>query len=109
MVYEFKKAEMDYVGDVYAVDVDGITYLLVYSSLAEVKDNQLHWVVYLTDKTGNVLCESFAPFDFTRHNQIGELLNILADNARNRIRYLRFFRDIPSNIYGHPGTKAFFG
>lgn len=109
MVYEFKKAEMDYVGDVYAVDVDGITYLLVYSSLAEVKDNQLHWVVYLTDKTGNVLCESFAPFDFTRHNQIGELLNILADNARNKIgvdfseTFHRIYMDILER------KKAFFG
>jgi hypothetical protein len=85
MVYGFKKAEMDYAGDVYAIDVDGETYLLVYSSLTEVRDNQLRWVIYLTDRVGNVLCESCASFDFARHNQIEELLNLLADNARNKI------------------------
>jgi hypothetical protein len=109
MVYGFKKAEMDYAGDVYTIDVDGKTYLLVYSSLTEVKDNQLHWVVYLTDNVGNVLCESFTPFRFARHNQIQELLNLLAENARNKIGvdFSETFKRIYMDILER--KKAFFG
>jgi hypothetical protein len=109
MVYGFKKAEMDYAGDVHAIDVGGGIYLLVYSSLAEVRDNQLRWVIYLTDRVGNVLCESFAPFDFARHNQIEELLNLLAENARNKIGvdFSETFNRIYTDILER--KKAFFG
>ena len=68
MVYGFKKAEMDYAGDVYTIDVEGKTYVLVYSSVTEVKDNQLHWVIYLTDNVGNVICESFRLCDFSKYS-----------------------------------------
>jgi len=37
MVYEFSEEEMDYTGDVYTIDVDKITYLLVRSSIPALK------------------------------------------------------------------------
>ena len=39
MVYEFSEEEMDYTGDVYTIDVDKTTYLLVRSSIPALKGN----------------------------------------------------------------------
>jgi len=86
MVYEFRKAEMDCSGDVYTIDVDNTTYLLVFSSIPVLKDNKLCWVLYLTDKKGNVLCDASVSFGLGRFNNITEeLLGLLADGAKGKI------------------------
>ena len=86
MVYEFRKEAMDYTGDVYTIDADKKTYLLVRSSIPELKGNKLRWVIYLTDEKGNVLCDASAPFGFARFNDVTEeLLDLLADKAKKKI------------------------
>jgi len=86
MVYEFRKEEMDYTGDVYMIDVDKTTYLLVRSSIPALKGNKLRWVIYLTDEKGNVLCDASASFGLARYNNVTEeLLNRLANKAKKKI------------------------
>jgi len=86
MVYEFSDEEMDYTGDVYTIDVDKTTYLLVRSSIPGLKGNKLCWVIYLTDEKGNVLCDASASFGLARYNNVTEeLLNRLANKTKKKI------------------------
>lgn len=86
MVYEFRKEEMDCTGDVYTIEVDDTTYLLVLSPIPGLKANKLRWVIYLTDKKGNVLSDSSAPFGSASFKKvIEELLNRLANKAKKKI------------------------
>jgi hypothetical protein len=66
------------------LEADKETFLLVRSSLPELKDRKLRWVIYLTDKKGNVLSDASAPFGFARSNDvIKELLDLLTGNAKH--------------------------
>jgi hypothetical protein len=86
MVYEFRKEEMDCTGDVYTIDVDDTTYLLVLSSIPALKASKLRWVIYLTDKKGNLLCDASVSFGLARYNNVTEeLLNHLANKAKKKI------------------------
>ena len=87
MVYEFRKEELECSGDVYTINVDNTTYLLVLSTMPAMKGNKLLWITYLTDKKGNVLCNASVPFGLGRFdNIIEELLGRLADGAKKKIR-----------------------
>jgi hypothetical protein len=86
MVYEFRKEELECTGDVYTINVDNITYLLVLSTIPVLKGNKLRWITYLTDKKGNVLCNASVPFGLGRFNNITEeLLGRLANGAKKKI------------------------
>lgn len=87
MVYEFRKEEMECTGDVYTINVDNTTYLLVLSTIPALKSSKLRWVIYLTDKKGNVLCNASVPFGLGRFNNVTEeLLGRLANGAKKKIR-----------------------
>lgn len=86
MVYEFRREELDCTGDVYTIDVDDTTYLLVLSTIPTLKGNKLCWVIYLTDKKGNVICNSSVSFGLGRFNNLTEeLLSRLANGAKKKI------------------------
>ena len=81
MVYDFRKEELDCSGDVYKINVDNTTYLLVLSAIPVLKGKKLRWVIYLTDKKGNVLCDASVSFGLERFNNITEELLGLAFSA----------------------------
>jgi hypothetical protein len=86
MVYDFRKEELDCTGDVYKIKVDNTTYLLVLSAIPVLKGKKLRWVIYLTDKKGNVLCDASVSFGLERFNNITEeLLGLLGDGAKKKI------------------------
>lgn len=86
MVYDFRKEELDCSGDAYKINVDNTTYLLVLSAIPVLKGKKLRWVIYLTDKKGNVLCDASVSFGLERFNNITEeLLGLLADGAKKKL------------------------
>jgi hypothetical protein len=103
MVYGFRKQEMDYTGELYAIDVDNTTYLLVLSSIPSVKGNKLRWVVYLTDEKGNVLCDTSVSFGLAGFNNItDELLRLLSNKAKKKtgVDFSDTFMDIMARNMG---------
>ena len=86
MVYKFREEELDCTGNVYTINVDNTTYLLVLSSIPALKANKLRWVIYLTDKKGNVLCDASVSFGVGRFNNVTEeLLGRLANGAKKKL------------------------
>lgn len=86
MIYNFRKEEMDYAGELYTINADKTSYILVLSSIPNVKGNKLRWVAYLADKKGNVLCDSSVAFGLGGFNSITEeLLRLLANKAKKKI------------------------
>jgi MoaA/NifB/PqqE/SkfB family radical SAM enzyme len=86
MVYEFRKEEIDCVGDVYRINVDDTKYLLFLSPTPDRKGNKLRWVIYLIDKNGDVLSDASAPFGSTSFKNVTEeLLGHLADKVKKKI------------------------
>jgi len=103
MVYEFRKEEMDCIGDVYTVDVDGTAYLLVLSPIPNRKGNKLRWAIYLTDKKGNVLSEASVPFGSAIFKSATEeLLDRLANKAKQKlgVDFSDTFMDIQAQSMG---------
>jgi len=83
MIYDFRKEEMDYIGELYTINADNTTYILVLSSIPNVKGNKLRWIAYLADKKGNVLCDASVAFGLGGfHNITEELLRLLSNKAR---------------------------
>jgi len=86
MVYDFRKEELDCTGDVYKINVDNTAYLLVLSAIPVLKGKKLRWVIYLTDKKGNVLCDASVSFGLGRFNNVTEeLLGRLTNRAKKKI------------------------
>jgi hypothetical protein len=86
MVYEFRKEEMDCVGDVYRIDVNDMKYLLLLSPIPNLEANKLCWAIYLTDKQGNVLSDASAPFGSASFKDTTEkLLGQLAGKAKKKM------------------------
>lgn len=86
MVYNFRKEEMDCVGEVYRIDVDDLTYLLLLSPIPNLKSNKIRWVIYLTDNMGNVISDASAPFGSASFKKVSEgLLSRLASKAKKKM------------------------
>jgi uncharacterized protein YfeS len=86
VVYNFRKEEMDCVGDVYRIDVDEMTYLLLLSPIPNLKSNKICWVIYLTDNKGNVVSDASAPFGSASFKKVSEeLLSRLANKAKKKM------------------------
>jgi hypothetical protein len=103
MVYDFRKEELDCSGDVYKINVNNTTYLLVLSAIPVLKGKKLRWVIYLTDKKGNVLCDASVSFGLERFNNITEeLLGLLADRAKKKfgVDFSDTFMDIRARKMG---------
>jgi len=85
MIYDFRKEEMDYLGELYTINADNTTYILVLSSIPNVKGNKLRWITYLTDKKGNILCDASVAFGLEGFHKITEdLLRLLANKAKKK-------------------------
>jgi hypothetical protein len=103
MVYDFRKEEMDYTGELYTINADNTTYILVFSSIPNVKGNKLRWVTYLTDNKGNVLCDASVAFGLAGfHNITEELLRLLANKAKKKtgVDFSDTFMDIMAQNMG---------
>ena len=103
MIYDFRKEEMDYAGELFTINADKTTYILVLSSIPNVKGNKLRWVTYLADKKGNVLCDASVAFGLGGfHNITEELLRLLANKAKKKtgLDFSDTFMDIVAQNMG---------